>query len=379
MKKIAILVPNLKDNGVSRVAALHSIMFSNQGYLVDIIVEENKSVKFPFSGNLINLNLKRKRGVFKILNFIKLYLKIKKIKTSNKYDFFISHIPHCDIINSITKTKNKEITISTVHNNVELRYSKITKLLLKIIILKKSDAVVTVSEDLASQLKKKYSNYNKIINIPNPVDFNLIKKSLNAQLPEYLSNKKFILNIGRLDSQKGHWHLIKAFYLTLKKQPDLYLVIIGEGPEKIILKNLCKSLNIDKKVIFEGFKENPFIYMNKSSAFVFPSLYEGLPMVLIEAMVCRTPIISSDCFSGPRELLIKDNITYGKLIPNYGTTSSLYTKSIGDYDRLISNEILLLLNCVANKKNLDLAENRAKEFNLENIFLRWKDLFDEYI
>ncbi|MER1885962.1 hypothetical protein, partial [Proteus mirabilis] len=71
MKKIAILVPNLKDNGVSRVAALHSIMFSNQGYLVDIIVEENKSVKFPFSGNLINLNLKRKRGVFKILNFIK--------------------------------------------------------------------------------------------------------------------------------------------------------------------------------------------------------------------------------------------------------------------------------------------------------------------
>ncbi|WP_337236387.1 glycosyltransferase [Proteus faecis] len=377
MKKIAILVPNLKDNGVSRVAALHSIMFSNAGYNVDIIIEENKSIKFPYIGNLIDLKIKKKHGIMKIINFLSLYTKIKKIKKTNKYDFFISHIPHCDIVNVLTKCK--EVTISTIHNNFELRYSKITKFLLKHIILKKSDVVVTVSNDLAVALKEKYSCYNKIVNIPNPIEFNLIKESLKENLPEYLKNKKFILNIGRLDLQKGQWHLIKSFYLILKKQPNIYLVIIGEGPEKEALKKLCHDLNISEKVFFEGFKENPFIYLNHSSAFVFPSLYEGLPMVLIEAMACRAPIISSDCFSGPRELLIKDNITYGKLIPNKGTTTSLKTKHIDDYDKLISNEVLSILECSNNLKlTLDLAEERAKDFKLENIFLRWKDLFDEY-
>lgn len=374
MKKIGIFVPNLKNNGVSRVASLHSTMFFQEGYHVDLIVEEN-TIAFPYSGNLINLKIKKRKGPLKLINFISVFFKIKKIKKQNNYDYFISHIPHCDIINVLTK--HNECTVTTIHNNIDRRYSNITKKILSLI-FKKSDAVVSVSRGIAEKLNKQHNNKYNIVNIPNPIDFNHINISINTNIPDYLQNKKYILNIGRLDEQKGQWHLIKAFYLISQEIDDLYLVIIGEGPEYTKLINLCENLKIRHKVFFEGFQENPFIYMKYSSAFVFPSLYEGFPMVLIEAMSCNTPIVSTDCFSGPRELLINNDTEYGILIPDKARYHEIENINISTFDVTLAEGVKIILNnpiMAASMANR--AKDRADCFSLKNIYKEWNSLFQK--
>ncbi|NIA44654.1 MULTISPECIES: glycosyltransferase [Providencia] len=374
MKKIGIFVPNLKNNGVSRVASLHSTMFFQEGYHIDLIVEENITA-FPYSGNLVNLNIKKRNGPFKLISFISIFLKIKKLKKQNNYDYFISHIPHCDIINVLTK--NNEYVITTIHNNIDRRYSNITKRILNLI-FKKSDAIVSVSRGIAEKLSKQHKNKYNIVNIPNPIDFNHIYASIDTPPPTHLQNKKYILNIGRLDEQKGQWHLIKAFYLLSQEIDDLYLVIIGEGPEYTNLLNLCEKLKIHHKVFFEGFQENPFIYMKHSSAFVFPSLYEGFPMVLIEAMSCNIPIVSTDCFSGPRELLINNDTEYGILIPDKANYNEIDNANISTFDVTLAESVRLILNnSIMATSMANRAKVRADNFSLKNIYKEWNSLFQK--
>lgn len=374
MKKIGIFVPNLKNNGVSRVASLHSIMFQQEGYNVDLILEEN-IIAFPYSGNLIKLKTQKGSGYLKLLNLISIYFQIRKIKKNNNYDYFISHIPHCDAINVLTK--NNEYVITTIHNNIDRRYSNITKKLLKFI-FKKSDAVVSVSNSIAEKLNNQYKNKYNIVNIPNPIDFNHAQTAMNADIPKHLCGKKYILNIGRLDEQKGQWHLIKAFSILCKEIDDLYLVIIGTGPEYTTLINLCEKLEVRNKVFFEGFQENPFIYMKYSLAFVFPSLYEGFPMVLIEAMFCNTPIISTDCFSGPRELLINNEIEYGILIPDEASYNEITNINISSFDIKLAENIMLILNNPEIAATMaDNAKKRTSIYSLTNIYKEWNSLFQE--
>lgn len=370
-KKIGILVPNLKDNGVSKVAALHSIMFSDSNYNVDIIIK-NDDISFDYKGNLINLNIKKRKGFLKILNYIELFIKIRDLKKIKKYDYFISHIPHCDLINVLTKKKEK--TITTVHNNIEERYSIISKILLYVT-FSKADYVVPVSSELKNILQEKYKRYsNKFINIYNPININEINKKSIMPLPDILNYKKYILNVGRLDEQKGQWHLLKAFSLIENKHTDIDLVIIGKGPEEIRLKELAISLNIKNRVHFIGFQDNPYNIMKQAELFVFPSLYEGFPMVLIESMLCNLPIISSDCKTGPIELIGKEKYKYGVLIPDLASKNSLFNIEYCKFDKLLAYEIEFLLeNKDIKQAIIEKAHIRGKTFSIENILSVWEE------
>jgi glycosyltransferase involved in cell wall biosynthesis len=121
-----------------------------------------------------------------------------------------------------------------------------------------------------------------------------------------------ILGIGRLHPQKDFITLLKAFSILREKQ-ELRLVILGEGAERERLVELAKSLGVGADVSFPGFVANPFSFLNKASVFVLSSQYEGMPNVLLQAMACGTPIVSTDCKSGPREVL-GDN-KFGTLVP----------------------------------------------------------------
>jgi glycosyltransferase involved in cell wall biosynthesis len=121
-----------------------------------------------------------------------------------------------------------------------------------------------------------------------------------------------ILSAGRLDSQKDFPTLIRAF-ARVRKARYARLVILGKGDEHHSLKTLIKELELEKDIALPGYLQNPFAYMSKAAVFVLSSIYEGLPNVLIEAMAAGTPVVSTDCPSGPAEIL--SNGKYGELIP----------------------------------------------------------------
>jgi glycosyltransferase involved in cell wall biosynthesis len=121
-----------------------------------------------------------------------------------------------------------------------------------------------------------------------------------------------ILAVGRLKPQKDFSTLIRAFAEVRKKRP-CRLLILGEGPERSALEALIQELGLEQDVELPGFLENPCAYMSRASLFVLSSRWEGLPTVLIEALYCGVPIISTDCPSGPREILAGGQ--YGALVP----------------------------------------------------------------
>jgi glycosyltransferase involved in cell wall biosynthesis len=121
-----------------------------------------------------------------------------------------------------------------------------------------------------------------------------------------------ILAMGRLHTQKGFDILLHAFQRVRDTFP-CRLVIVGEGDERGSLANLSQQLGIADDVSFPGFIENPLALMSRADLFVMSSRWEGLPTVLIEALACGAPIVSTDCRSGPREIL--DNGRFGTLVP----------------------------------------------------------------
>lgn len=121
-----------------------------------------------------------------------------------------------------------------------------------------------------------------------------------------------ILGIGRLVSQKDFPTLITAF-AKVREQRPARLMILGEGEKRSSLEALIQALGLDSEVSLPGFTENPYTYLSRAALFVLSSRFEGFGNVVAEALACGVPVVSTDCPSGPAEIL--DYGKYGRLIP----------------------------------------------------------------
>lgn len=157
-----------------------------------------------------------------------------------------------------------------------------------------------------------------------------------------------ILGVGRLVPQKDFPTLLRAFALVYRKHPSR-LLILGEGRERARLEGLALELGIVEYVAFPGFEPNPYAFMTRASVFVLSSAWEGLPNALIEALACGCPVVSTNCPSGPQEIL--GNGTFGPLVP------------VGD-DRALADAILQTLEHPPSAERL---RARAAEFDIQKI------------
>jgi glycosyltransferase involved in cell wall biosynthesis len=157
-----------------------------------------------------------------------------------------------------------------------------------------------------------------------------------------------ILSAGRLVKEKDYETLIRAFAMVRKKRPAR-LAILGEGAERNSLLELTERLGIKEDVALLGFKTNPYVYMARATVFVLSSTVEGLPNVIVEAMAVGTPIVSTDCKSGPREIL--DDGKYGILVP-VGDADALAKAIEKQLDEPTDKELLL---------------KRSEDFSLEKV------------
>jgi glycosyltransferase involved in cell wall biosynthesis len=157
-----------------------------------------------------------------------------------------------------------------------------------------------------------------------------------------------VLAAGRLTRQKDFMNLVNAFKL-LRKRRIARLLILGEGPERARLENAIHDAGLDEDVRLQGFVSNPFAYMQRASLFVLSSAWEGLPGVLVQAMACGTPVVSTDCPSGPREILVDGSL--GPLVP------------VGDSSALAN----AILNRLEQPRSAILLRRRAADFSMESV------------
>jgi glycosyltransferase involved in cell wall biosynthesis len=179
-----------------------------------------------------------------------------------------------------------------------------------------ADAVVAVSEGVATDLRlTTHLPAERIRTLPNPI----VTPEVAALARQPLEHPWFaadappvILAVGRLERQKDFATLLRAFALVRHRRPGR-LVVLGEGAERASLEALAVELGVAADVTFPGFVANPFAFMARAGVFVLSSRWEGMPGVLIQAMACGAPVVSTDCASGPRELL--QGGRYGVLVP----------------------------------------------------------------
>lgn len=184
------------------------------------------------------------------------------------------------------------------------------------LLLGRSEHIVTVSEGVRRSVYENTGIRREIITtIYNPV----VTPELNPDKRKAPDHPWFsddgppvILSVGRLAKVKDHSTLVKAFHRLLQIMPAR-LIILGEGSRRKPLARLVHALNIEDRVSLPGWKENPFAFMARASLFVLSSRWEGLPTVLIEALACGCPCVSTDCPSGPAEILEGGRL--GPLVP----------------------------------------------------------------
>ena len=377
-KRLAIFVYSLGGGGAEK-AALELIQGLRDAFdirlllfspVVKYAVPEGISYEVLDSFDFLENPIK------KILKLPFLAYKYAKFCKQNSIDISLSILSRPNIISLLSKFfGNKAKIVLSEHSTLSHYYgSSLSETLMKkliALIYKRADKIVCVSKGSRTDLIQNFSvpEDNAVV-INNPIDIQKIKNMADEKL--YNKGDKFLfVTCGRLIKSKNCSMLIEAF--ALAGIPNSKLLILGEGEELASLEGLAKRLGIGKSVEFAGFTSNPYAFMSASDAFVFGSNLEALPTVLIEALVCGLPIISTDCPSGPEEILCGEEMgfEYGIKMAKYGVLVQMNeTKSFAKAMQIMYNDKNLRENYMQK------APIRANEFAKEAMNNKYRELLD---
>lgn len=230
----------------------------------------------------------------------------------------------------------------------------------------KADLIIAPSKKLAADLVAiSRISRDKVVTIHNPVDVQSIHEKAREELSHewFLKNKNIITAIGRLGSEKGFEHLIKAAALLKRSSIDCKLVIVGEGNERKNLEHLISELRLQDTVQLVGFQQNPYKFLSRSTVFVLSSLYEGFPNVLLEALSLGIPSVATRCPTGPDEI-VTDGVN-GILVPT------------ADSQALADGIKRIMLDAALRKKFSEAGKTRAEDFHVQNIVKQFEKTIED--
>ena len=399
MKRVAFLIPNLAKGGAERV--LSNILLRLQTFEKYLILYEDR-IDYPYlvEKKIVLDSPPVDYILLKFFRFLERYWRVKKLKSFYKFDVVVSFLEGANVINLITRRKEK--VIISVREDKSKSFGrkgfigKVYDLLIKLL-YSRADAIVAVSQGVKASLVKIYGlPSDKIKVIYNPVDIAGINR-LRSEPVEF-DFGRYLISVGRLSLQKAQWHLLRIFKKIKEAFPGIKLLILGEGELKDLLIRLSENLGFrtfcwggsklseNYDVYFMGFKANPFKYISKAELFLFPSLWEGFPNALIEALACGVPVISSDCRSGPREILAPDTdfeyetknpefARYGVLMPVLDGKIRGAEAPLTDEEKVWADTVINLLKKKDLRKHYaEAAEKRAKDFSVRKIMKEWEEI-----
>ncbi len=316
-KKLIIFMPTIEEGGVEKnLFIISNFLIKKISKISLITISKKFKNKFSKKIDLITFNfdflerMGRRKKFF--LGLCLLFTQI--LKNRDSIVLCLQGNMYCIIL-----CKLLGIKIIVRSNSSPDGWSKNSfKILCYKFIFSLADKIIVNSIDFKKKLKTKF-NLNAVY-IYNPLNKKeIINKSKIKYNIQFNNKKLHLINVGRLVDQKDQMTLLKAVNL-IKDKLNFNLLIVGEGEEKNKLSNYINKNNLAKKVKLIGYKENPYNLIRRSNIFILTSTYEGLPNVLLETQVLKTYIISSNCPTGPREILLN------------GKAGSLF--KVGDYNSL---------------------------------------------
>jgi glycosyltransferase involved in cell wall biosynthesis len=322
---ILLVIPNLGNGGAQKVFRQQLAFYSSRFRTIAVVfnrdgfTDEDNRLQ-----NVVSMDVPGGETWLTKLQFFRRRIrKLRAIKNENGVTLSISHLEGADYVNCLSKGNEKVIcwVHGTKSHDREIAgtLGVVRRKLMIPNIYRKSNLIVTVSERIAEELKNDFGlEADKVFTIRNVVDvrniLTLSQVPIEDDVREFFRRNLVIITHSRLARQKNIEALLMIYSRIRGKAK---LVVVGDGEEKGHLLKTCSDAGLrvhsgegktmsDADVIFLGHKANPFPYLRLATLYTITSRWEGFPLSVCEALVCGLPVIASDCYTGPRELIMPE-------------------------------------------------------------------------
>ncbi len=361
-KEIAFFIPAMYGGGAERVVLNLLEGMTTKNLPLNLVLASAKGPyldRVPSTVKIIDLKAGR---------VIKAILPLVGYLRTHRPRVLISHLGHANVIaliaNYLSGTNTPVVVVE--HNTLSVARSALWRANLVKSMMKwlypNANAVVTVSLGAARDLEIVLDlPLNSVQTIYNPIVDQRLLTQANESIDEpwlQPDSPPVFLSIGRLTLQKDFSTLLKSF-AKVREELEARLIILGEGELRAELETLARDLGIAESVSLPGFVDNPYAYLKAASAFVLSSRWEGLPTVLIEALACGCPVVTTNCPNGPEEILAKGE--YGTLV------------GLGDCDALAKAMTDILHNFPTKERLI----KRAQDFDVDSSVTKYLQLIEK--
>lgn len=400
MKKVLLIGSELGKGGAERSVSLLSYSLEQAGYDVTLCILSGtgREKYYQTCEKVVFIDPPAHQGVIGKINAWRYRIrKIKELKKNSNIDVSISFLEGPDYVNVLTRGKEKivlSIRGSKIHDKeIGGTKGKLRKHILIPSLYKRADQIICVAQALADELHNHFGiKKDKLKTIYNFYEkeriINLASEPLTTEELRIFS-KPVIITSGRLHMAKEQDKLIRILKLV-KQHTDARLMILGDGELKGNLITLANSLGLsvcdwekdnsykDADIYLMGFQTNAFKYYKRSKLFALASSWEGFPNVLAEALICHIPVVTTDCYTGPREILniseLPDKPTEIPVRIAAGTLLPMLNEYNDHKLALWSQEINHWLN--TNKPISTAFDALTSRFTLEAMMQEWKDVIE---
>jgi Glycosyltransferase len=376
-KTVILFLPKVCYGGQERVVS-RLIDIINDSIDVYLTVFDDSEVVYEINAPIIaigNRNLDKPGRFRKAMGLLQASRALSKIVKEKEAIVCISFGRQVDIVNIISKMYGgKAKHIVSIRGYATAKY--IVNSRIRSWLYSRSDCIISVSKAIQELLRDRLPiSKDRIVTIYNPYDG---KNIYNLSKPDGSLDKDTftIVSVGTLKWEKGYWHLLKAFKIAQQKTEKavrLSLQVIGDdyNNNKNKLIKLADDLGISDFVEFVEWQSNPYRYIGKADLFVLPSVSEGFPNALVEAMACGRAVIAADCKTGPKEILAENDIKvdavskvdYGVLVPELNIRED-YSVNIDAGDEALAEAIVMLVtNNEERIRYEELSRKRADDFS----------------
>lgn len=406
-----MIIPNRGLGGAQRAFHDHGVALREFYDVTEVIFNEDEPDLYPSGNPVRSLAVPGGGSPFaKLRNFYRRVARLRALKKELRCDVAISHLEGADYVNLLSKGREKVILLiqgSKVHDGeIKGGLGWLRKRLLMPWLYRRADHVVTVSRDIIPEMTDVFGvPANRLSANNNSFDVERVRarsqEPLDAatQAAIYQDGLPVLVTSGRLAIQKNQAPLLDIF-AALRKQQPARLVFIGDGELRDELGQQARALGLrtwlaweeapltsSYDVYFVGLQSNPFQYIRPAQVFVFPSAWEGFPLALGEAMTCGIACVTTDCPTGPREMLAPESpiparpiqqaewTRYGVLMPMLNQAATRATAEA----EWVATLAQLLADAPRRSALGGAAYERALDFSHANTFQRWRQLIDRVL
>lgn len=387
--KIALIVPHLEEGGMPKLVATMASAWSGVHAVTVILLISGMDRNYDAGCTVVELAPRGRGAAGKALAILRRIRRAKKLRRTMKFDAVISFGSAANAVNVLSRSGERIIlTEHNIKSQENLSWGIAGRVYDAAIrfLYNRADAVVAISRAMKEDLESHYG-VRSVVLLHNPHDLKDIAAKGREPLPSHLAaleHTRYIVSVGPTDERKGFWRVVRAFAEVKKRVPDLKLVLVGkEGPLHREIVQLCANLGVADSVVFAGFLRNPYPVMAGALLYACASLREGLPNVIIESLALGVPVVSTDCISGPREILqhnpARDGSAASDEMVDCGALVPVFTSGYAPEEPVSPEELLfakalcgLLLDPQRREEAKNAALARSRDFSADSIMARYE-------